>query len=141
MYTYTQPIGIQGGSSMYTWQERLMANCDFLPWCGCWLWRAKLDKDGYGMIGRQRAYRASYEVFIGPIRPGYEIAHKRNCISKACINPDHLMQLTHMEHTRYDAPTHCPKGHPYSGSNLYTRPNGHRDCKACRRVSDQKRKR
>lgn len=28
--------------------------------------------------------------------------------------------------------THCPKGHPYSGDNLYVRPNGKRECRQCR---------
>ena len=31
------------------------------------------------------------------------------------------------------AKSHCPKGHPYSGENLYVYENGARDCKACRR--------
>ena len=33
--------------------------------------------------------------------------------------------------------THCPQGHPYSGDNLSTRPNGDRRCRACHR--DQQR--
>ncbi len=33
--------------------------------------------------------------------------------------------------------THCPQGHPYSGSNLYTNPTtGSRVCVACRRKRD-----
>jgi hypothetical protein len=28
--------------------------------------------------------------------------------------------------------THCPKGHPYVGDNLYTAPDGARGCKTCR---------
>ena len=31
------------------------------------------------------------------------------------------------------AKTHCPYGHPYSGENLYTAPNGYRQCRTCRR--------
>lgn len=27
----------------------------------------------------------------------------------------------------------CPKGHPYSGENLYVRPDGGRDCRECHR--------
>ena len=27
--------------------------------------------------------------------------------------------------------THCLKGHPYSGSNLYVTPDGYRRCRAC----------
>ena len=27
--------------------------------------------------------------------------------------------------------THCPKGHPYYGNNLYRHPDGSRKCRAC----------
>jgi hypothetical protein len=30
--------------------------------------------------------------------------------------------------------THCKRGHPLSGENLYTRPNGYRMCRACGRI-------
>lgn len=33
---------------------------------------------------------------------------------------------------RQRAKTHCPKGHPYSGENLYINPQGQRICKTCR---------
>ena len=28
--------------------------------------------------------------------------------------------------------THCPKGHPYTGDNLYVDPKGNRRCRACK---------
>lgn len=31
--------------------------------------------------------------------------------------------------------THCPRGHPYSGSNLYIDPKGNRRCRACKSSS------
>ena len=31
----------------------------------------------------------------------------------------------------YTKITHCPKGHPYSGDNLYIRNCGRRMCRAC----------
>lgn len=30
--------------------------------------------------------------------------------------------------------THCPKGHAYSGDNLYVEPNGSRRCRRCKRA-------
>lgn len=30
--------------------------------------------------------------------------------------------------------THCPQGHPYSGDNLKLDPDGHRQCRTCRRA-------
>lgn len=31
--------------------------------------------------------------------------------------------------------THCPKGHPYVGDNLYTNPQGRRECRECGRIA------
>lgn len=36
--------------------------------------------------------------------------------------------------------THCKRGHPLSGKNLYVRPDGWRECRACRDFSDLARK-
>lgn len=33
--------------------------------------------------------------------------------------------------------SHCPKGHPYSGSNLYISPSGARHCRACKTLYQQ----
>lgn len=36
---------------------------------------------------------------------------------------------------RQAAKTHCPKGHPYSGDNLFQHKDGRRECRICRRTS------
>jgi len=35
--------------------------------------------------------------------------------------------------------THCKRGHPMIGENLYVRPSGGRVCKACRKLNEQDR--
>lgn len=30
--------------------------------------------------------------------------------------------------------THCPKGHPYLGENVYIDPKGNRRCRECKRL-------
>lgn len=59
----------------------------------CWLYDRMLNEDGYGHIkmnGKtERANRASWMVFNGPIPDGLLVLHK--CIGTPnCINPDHL---------------------------------------------------
>lgn len=111
---------------------------------GCWLWlRGKCQ--GYGTFwdGRRhaRAHRYAYEVAVGPIPAGLELDHL--CRNRACVNPMHLEPverrtniLRGVAFTAENARlTHCPKGHPYAGTNLYLRPDGaHRECRTCRKA-------
>lgn len=120
----------------------------------CWLWQASLDSKGYGQFGfvedgkriNLRAHRVAYELVRGAIPPGLSLHH--NCEVKSCVNPDHLLICTHQQNMttgkwgRKQKPrcaqwqnekTHCPKGHPLSGENLYVYPDGRRQCRACRR--------
>lgn len=108
---------------------------------GCWVWQTNLS-DGYGYLSnvggrRVRAHRYVYERMREPIPEGMTLDHL--CRNRRCVNPDHLEIVTIRENTlRGDtitginaAKTHCLRGHPLSGANLYER-NGRRHCRACR---------
>lgn len=61
------------------------------PMSGCWIWLRALDGDGYGVVGVgrwQRAHRASYRAFKGPIPTGVVIQH--SCDTPCCVAPWHL---------------------------------------------------
>ncbi len=123
---------------MKSLQERFESKIMPEPNSGCWLWLGSLTHNGYGSIwanGRlKRAPRVSYELHVGIIPHGLEIDHL--CRVRCCVNPDHLEAVTRKENARrgyYGQKTHCPQGHPYSGDNLYVRPNGKgRDCRKCK---------
>lgn len=112
---------------------------------GCWLWTASLTNGGYGQYypaknEPRRAHRIAYEVLVGPIPVGLVIDHL--CRIRRCCNPAHLEPVTHRENTlrgesfvaAYSTTTHCPQGHPYSGTNLRIRPSGRRSCRECERI-------
>lgn len=118
----------------------------------CWHWRGSVNNHGYGLfsIGRRYsnyyAHRVAYSLVRGQIPHGLTIDHL--CRNRLCVNPDHLEPVTNAQNVlrgvgwtaRNARVTHCPQGHPYSGSNLHIRyclENGSRRpvrrCKACRR--------
>jgi hypothetical protein len=113
----------------------------------CWLWTAGKHSAGYGVINlcvgvNQVAYahRLSYEWAKGPIPDGLEIDHL--CRVRNCVNPDHLEAVTGAVNNlrgesaaaRHSRKTHCPRGHAYSGQNLYRPKRGGRQCRACRPI-------
>lgn len=113
---------------------------------GCWLWTGYLDYKGYAPLSVDRhfvkAHRFSYELFVGPIPPGLTIDHL--CRVRHCVNPAHLEPVTARINTLRGvgpaalnaAKTHCPEGHPLSGSNLVPIPGRsgrfRRGCRTCR---------
>lgn len=113
---------------------------------GCWLWKGAKAAGGYGQIywdGRNmRAHRVIYSLFIeGELSPEYELHHR--CHNRLCVNPGHLVEVTHQEHIslfpRIWSPwqrllTHCKRGHPLSGENLWVRATGARICRTCQRA-------
>jgi len=117
---------------------------DFDP---CHVWTAYLLPGGYGQFWNGTtmvlAHRWAWENLVGPIPEYMQVDHM--CKVRRCVNPKHLRLLTTQENTACgDAglhlanKTHCPKGHPYSGENLYLDLRGKRGCKACRKDATER---
>lgn len=66
---------------------------------GCWKWKAGGTGD-YGTFylrgKNQRAHRASFQIFVGPLEIGEDVHH--NCRNEWCVNPRHLEAITHESH-------------------------------------------
>lgn len=70
---------------------------------GCWRWKGKRDRDGYGRIWRgnkrpELAHRVVYEHHKGPIDAGRELDHL--CRRRDCVRPEHLEPVTRRENVR-----------------------------------------
>lgn len=110
----------------------------------CWIWTGHINASGYGAcnIGKfTLAHRWAYAHFTGVDITGLELHHNPEiCGKRSCVNPAHVSPVLPGEHpdkptVLNQAKTHCPKGHPYSGANLYVDGIGSRHCRECRRVA------
>lgn len=81
--------------------ERIMESIEICSITGCWLWKLRLDKDGYGQVSDEcktrHSHKVAYEIFRGSIPEGMVCSHL--CDSKypidnkdyrRCCNPDHI---------------------------------------------------
>lgn len=132
----------------------VLGDCGYLT--PCLIWQHHKTKGGYGVAtvqdvdryvpGRRKqqyTHILQWQSVNGPVPEGLELDHL--CRNRACGEVTHLEAVTHAENVRRGmagamgrafqlAKTHCPKGHPYSGDNLYIAPGSNkRHCKECRR--------
>lgn len=75
------------------------------PNTGCWLWDARVDRDGYGMTKWhgiiRRAHRLSYQAFYNNDPGPLSVMHA--CDIACCVNPAHLAAGTTGENLRASA--------------------------------------
>lgn len=119
----------------------------------CWEWTGP-TQGGYGRVGfagtRIMAHRLAYELLIGPLpsepdptRPNLPLTTDHLCRNHACVRPEHLEIVTHLENMKRGVrnqntgKTHCLNGHPYDEANTHCR-NGRRHCRACARERAQR---
>jgi hypothetical protein len=91
------------------------------------------------------AHRAAYAHFVGPLDDELQIDHL--CRNTACINPDHLEQVTGRVNVlrgdtvpaRRARITHCPQGHEYNEANTAYF-HRQRRCRTCHAAAERRRK-
>jgi len=76
------------------WEER---DCGYST--ACFVWQGAMTGLGYGKFGGNRmAHRIAYQRAYGAIPEGLELDHL--CSNPACVRPDHLEPVTHVENLR-----------------------------------------
>jgi hypothetical protein len=112
----------------------------------CWTWHGSINPDGYGVFafdGTSRpAHRFAYEALVESLPGDLHLDHL--CRNTRCVNPWHLDPVTSRVNTQRSsrcAPrTHCPHGHALSDENVYVDRRGTRNCRTCKRLSDEARR-
>jgi hypothetical protein len=56
----------------------------------CWLWEGKVDAEGRGMYGDERADAHAYALVLGGDPPA---AVEHRCGDPRCVNPEHLRRV------------------------------------------------
>lgn len=112
--------------------ERLMEKIEVGD---CWHWTAATNHKGYGRVfweGRNAlAHRVVYEELVGELDPELTLDHL--CMNTACVNPDHLEQVTRLENKRRGEARfggRCPRC-----AGEFSRQARQRVCNHCRRAA------
>jgi hypothetical protein len=123
----------------------LLRHCAISPG-GCWIWQRGTNTLGYGVLSfqgqRWMAHRLAWVLTNGAIPEGQFVCHK--CDTPGCCNPAHFFLGDHTTNVRdmiakrrhyKNKKTHCLRGHPLDGDNLYEEQNTNsRKCKTCCRI-------
>lgn len=116
----------------------------------CWEWLGASIQTGHGVFWLNQknigAHVFAYGQTKGKVPKSLELDHL--CRNPPCVNPEHLEAVTPKVNTLRGngaaainaRKTHCKRGHPLGGENLYVNSKGQRICRECTRQYQRGRK-
>jgi HNH endonuclease len=115
----------------------------------CWEWQGAVNKvTGYGIFNdgckavSAHSWVANNVLGWPPRRTDGTLLIDHKCRNRKCVRPSHLRlttQLVNARNSGHALKTHCNRGHPLSGDNLYRDGKGWRRCRECARQLDANR--
>jgi hypothetical protein len=114
------------------------------PMSGCWLWVGwHQRRGGYGIVKVGGARIGAHRVTLGIVEDLTAEAVDHKCCTPACVNPDHLQQVTIAENNALAGKrrTKCLNGHPRTPDNIYlkkTKRGIERTCRLCHRAHQRR---
>jgi len=148
-------------NSQVEWEKAFWDNHEVSA-MGCWVWKNKTPKSGYGnkylpaMKKYQYVHRISYYLTHNYTMPEKGLLVRHKCDNPPCYNPDHLETGTHKDNTQdsidrgrfmknyvpKERVTLCSRGHLYDFENTYEHINKHgklvRTCRKCNKYYKDK---
>jgi len=140
--------GILGLRKLLKWTPELFLSVVIKQENGCWIWPLNSPDKPYGEMWVNgkciKAHVYAYEVVAGHKKTKSDLHH--TCENKRCVNPNHLQNLTALEHSAVtpSSPayinrnkTHCKRGHEFNALNTQVRrfKSGIiRECRECKRI-------
>lgn len=113
----------------------------------CIVWQGSFNGAGYGLNKKRLAHRVAFAEAGNELIPGLVLDHL--CRNRACINPDHLEQVTNRENilrgegvgAKNARKTKCDRGHEFNSDNTYYTKYGKkslRQCRPCQNIAVRK---
>jgi hypothetical protein len=141
-------MGTESSIMLEQLEERLR-NTVLVQDCGCWIWTAYKNHDGYGRVNwcgkKAMVQRLIRHLLIGDIpitwTPDTELDHANACccVRRDCVNPSHVVPGTHLENIATgNSPTAiahrtglCKNGHDITIQGSMTKSPTSRTCRIC----------
>jgi hypothetical protein len=117
----------------------------------CWIWTGKCQWTGHAKFNLDNTWMQASRIMFYLTEGYFPPVVRHTCDNPPCVNPYHLLGGTQADNlrdmsnrgrARGQNMTHCLRGHPISGpdADVYISKRGQRQCRACVRITVNRRR-